>query len=305
MANLKPGEYPTIQSSHEARRLDAQHEVITKAAGYLLHPTITSALQTRFGNEASNTASDGQSQTLLIADIATGSAAFLLALSEPGSLPPSTQLVGFDVSDAQFPAKETLPKNISLSIHDAKMPFESSDHQKYDAVHLRFLTGGLSVEDWAVVARNVFDLVRKGGWVTWVEGDFGQMVHSLRGGQPGAEAKVLDTLFTRHGAEQVRRTAESAAVGCRGLPGILEEVGFEHVETDVFSSDRCAEDRGKLTRGLVDVTCAAMRMGLEKAGVGEDMLRREDELRERMLGEVDDGTYLRFDCYVHVARRPK
>ena len=55
-------------------------------------------------------------------------------------LPSACILDGFDISPSQFPAKEYLPRNISLHIADAFAEAPESLLGKYDVVHVRSLT---------------------------------------------------------------------------------------------------------------------------------------------------------------------
>ena len=84
---------PSTRSYHY--RLNLQHYLWKQQQGYLIHP----ALPTR-GEE------------LKIADIGTGTGIWLLDLAE--SLPPSTQLHGFDINLTQCPPKPWLPTNVQM-----------------------------------------------------------------------------------------------------------------------------------------------------------------------------------------------
>ena len=55
------------------------------------------------------------------------------------TLPPSTQLDGFDISGDQFPPAEWLPANVHLSTADAFAPVPEHMVGKYDVVHLRMM----------------------------------------------------------------------------------------------------------------------------------------------------------------------
>ena len=53
-------------------------------------------------------------------------------------LPQSALIDGFDVSAAQYPHRNWLPKNVHLHVHDAFAPFPPDRIGMYDIVNLRF-----------------------------------------------------------------------------------------------------------------------------------------------------------------------
>lgn len=63
-----------------------------------------------------------------------GFSIWLIELAE--KLPPTAQLDGFDISTAQFPAPEWLPKNVNLTKLDAFAPIPEYLIVKYDIVHV-------------------------------------------------------------------------------------------------------------------------------------------------------------------------
>lgn len=59
---------------------------------------------------------------------------WLIELAE--KLPSTAQLDGFDISSAQFPAREWLPKNVNLTNLDVLAPVPEHLIAKYDIVHI-------------------------------------------------------------------------------------------------------------------------------------------------------------------------
>ena len=84
------------------------------------------------------------SEPLRIADIGAGTGVFPIELSQQL---PNANIVGFDISNAQFPPVQWLPLNVSLHVHDAFMPFPEHHIGKYDIVHVRFFVTLLKSED--------------------------------------------------------------------------------------------------------------------------------------------------------------
>jgi SAM-dependent methyltransferase len=147
----------------ESERLDLQHEFLKKTLGYLLHPRTSPSL----------------SHSARIADVATGTGVVCIDLAR--TLPSSCQLDGFDISASQFPPVEKLPRNVRLQVLDAKGSVPSDMRGKYDIVIIRYLVAAMGPQDWEVVARNAFMLLKPGGWLQWMEADVGQAITLIRG----------------------------------------------------------------------------------------------------------------------------
>ena len=85
--------------------------------GYLLHPSIPI-----------------YKEGLQIADVACGTGIWLLDVAR--TLPASAKLDGYDISSEQFPAKEWLPKNVTLKTLNALDSVPDTLRGKYDIVHI-------------------------------------------------------------------------------------------------------------------------------------------------------------------------
>lgn len=149
-------------------RLNLQHYQWKDALGYLLHPSIPITKD---------------QQNLKIADIETGTGyeprthclffcsgqiantpedprIWLLDLAR--DLPASTQLDGFDISTAQYPAKEHLPPNVHLRILDILASDPPKDLQnQYDIVHIRLFIGVVCHGDPMPLLLNLVKLLRE------------------------------------------------------------------------------------------------------------------------------------------------
>jgi hypothetical protein len=71
-------------------------------------------------------------------------------------------VVGFDMSDQQFPPAWTLPKNLSLEVRSVLQPLPEKFAATFDIVHVRFLAGGLvGKEDYMKVISFLAGLLSK------------------------------------------------------------------------------------------------------------------------------------------------
>ncbi|MCJ1416979.1 hypothetical protein MMC32_003318 [Xylographa parallela] len=133
-------------------RLNCQHLLWKANTGYLLHPEIP--------------VTDG----LRIADIGTGTGMWPIEVSK--TLPPSTQLDGFDISGDQFPPAEWLPANVHLSTADAFAPVPEHMVGKYDVVHLRMMVIVVKgPKELEALMSNLVLLLKPGGYLQWSDCD--------------------------------------------------------------------------------------------------------------------------------------
>jgi hypothetical protein len=117
-------------------RLIEQHDWLKRLLGCNIHPTIPT-----------------NTPGLRVADVATGTAIWLLDLAK--MLPSDTQLYGFDISTAQFPAPEARPSNVFLYEQSVTRPFLEEYHGFFDIVAVRLITAGLRGEDWDAAVKNL------------------------------------------------------------------------------------------------------------------------------------------------------
>jgi chemotaxis methyl-accepting protein methylase len=128
------------------RRLNIQHDIITKSFKFLIHPTILSSL-----------VANADGHKIRIADFATGTAIWpievtkLFAENYPDV---KVKVHGTDISSAQFPA-ENVPQNVELKRHDILKPFKERYLEKYDFIHVRSLVLVLGDDQWKEVLENL------------------------------------------------------------------------------------------------------------------------------------------------------
>ena len=70
---------------------------------------------------------------------------WLFELSE--SLPESTQLHGFDISDEQYPPACSRPNNVQLFVSDVQQGPPEHLQNTYDLVHVRLFLGVVKMDD--------------------------------------------------------------------------------------------------------------------------------------------------------------
>ncbi|KAH8680793.1 S-adenosyl-L-methionine-dependent methyltransferase [Xylariales sp. PMI_506] len=267
-------DYRLSREPTESKRLDEQHRLYIKSFGYLLHPLIVDRLP----------------PSPHIADIATGTAVVLRDLATEL---PMAQLHGFDISTKQFPAN--LPSNITLHIADCKRPFPPEFHGKFDVVHLRLLVVAMEPpQDWETVGRNVFALLKPGGALQWVEGQFSQRLSVLRQGL-GCTTSALENLYeVAYDAAGRHRMAWNL----RGLKAILGKVGLVDITHEVISSDCFPENRALGTKLGIEVWHGSLKT---TGAVDSETL---EKMRLDAIRDGESGAYTRWDIHCYVAFKP-
>ncbi|KAI9678526.1 MAG: hypothetical protein M1822_007469 [Bathelium mastoideum] len=147
-------EYILPRDFEESVRLTAQHYLWTQHQGYHIHPSVNFP----------------KSEDIQVADIACGHCLWLLDAEASTRDAWKATWTGFDISSAQFPKAASLPSNVSLRTLDI-YDIPSELHEKFDLVHVRMLGFGVRDNDPLPVLRNLFALLKPGGWLQWDEGD--------------------------------------------------------------------------------------------------------------------------------------
>ncbi|KPI40185.1 uncharacterized protein AB675_11556 [Cyphellophora attinorum] len=275
-----PADYYMItRDPSEAARLDQQHRLVLNCQGYYFHPAISF---------------DASSPTH-VADLGTGSAAFLLGLAQ--HVHPDSQLHGFDIENTMFPPQSSLPANIRLHTADIKKPFEARWHGYFDIVHIASIQGEMRRDEWAVALKNAVTLLKPGGWLQWAESDFGVASrHAMRSAAPvgSAEASLCAVKEMRTETDQIERFSpfrpqildrltallidnarvQDCIYGYLNLHTLMADPavgGLESVNRDVFALDRY-DDGGECRRRSTAIFATAishMLQAREDAGFGD------------------------------------
>ena len=181
---------------------------------------------------------------------------------------------------------------------DFKEPPPSSEHHRYDVVHVRLLTAAMNPADWEVAVRNVSQLLKPGGALQWEECNFAHGRH-LRG-DPGSSvsaARFIGSLMR----ESLR---EKFSYGWSTLPQSMESAGLVHVGEDIVSSDRVVETREALTANGMVATFDWAKLMSKRGMPGSCSMDKLLELEEQARKDVSSGCYVRFDIHITLGFKP-
>ncbi|KXT04694.1 hypothetical protein AC578_2138 [Pseudocercospora eumusae] len=244
----------------------------SQRVGYLLHPDIEESLK----------------PNARIADMGTGTGIVVLDLAS--RLPATMSFDGFDLSPDQY--SQNLPANVSLKVLDAKATPPPEVRNRYDVIHLRYLNSAMNEKDWDIVTDNVFGMLKPGGWVQWLEADFGG-ARWLRN-EPRTKAQVHEELHSI-----MRPQIKHWSFAARELEEILMNRGFQDVRQEVTSTDRIPDMR----RAWSMVEIGAMTSffpNLKHDLSPEQCTEKINQLKE----EAQNDVYVRWNLHVWLGRKP-
>ncbi|KAF7197392.1 N-methyltransferase tcpN [Pseudocercospora fuligena] len=274
--------YTLPRNKSESSRLDLQHRLITTNAGFLLHPIIAAQLP----------------KDAKIADIGTGTGAWIEDLASLPTTPPTWTFHGYDISNSQFPSHGNEKCSYSiLNILSEEMPDELIG--AFDLVHLRYLILALTEKDWETVAKNVLKLLKPGGWIQWFESDFD--IHMIQS-SPNTSSSACTDLYS---AVLELSREQGKIIPNFGLKDVMvRNGGFVDVKEEVFATDRVSETRSETSRmalrALRDIAKVGIKRRAEKWREDEGWVERK---YEEAMREEEKGVYLRWDMHCVVGRK--
>ncbi|KAI0132891.1 S-adenosyl-L-methionine-dependent methyltransferase [Xylariales sp. AK1849] len=277
---MSGSKYLLNRDARESARLIDQHEWLKGLLGCNVHP----AISTKKG-------------ALRVADVATGTAIWLLDLAQ--TLPTDTQLYGFDISAAQFPAPEARPSNVSLHEHNVTNPFPEEYHGSFDMVAVRLITAGLRGDDWDAAVRNVSALLKPGGYLQWIEPVHSSLqVFNAKAGAPNSATRKAVDYFL----EAYKTTLYP---GPLQLPSLCQKYGLQDIVVEVFPTDHYPDfekvrDQGK---AFLSGALTAMLPFIVKDGSGGLTAEHVNDVVKRSMEELNGDLYLRSEMQFIVRRK--
>lgn len=218
-------------------------------------------------------------------------------MTETAKMSPSTyQFDGYDISDAQFMPKDELPSNVTLGIGDFKKPFPEDLQGKYDMINIRLIIISMGNDVWQSTLRNVLTLLKPGGAIQWIEGNF----FVSRGFRGTSEASTGGHYLTRIQKQLNGTLNKRFGFNFPDFTQMFEDNGLQDVEEDVLSTDRLPEQRPDFT----EIGLGAVTMGLKNlASIKEQGYWTEEEVaeyREKAIEDMKSGAYFRWDLHVSI-----
>ena len=250
-------------------RLNTQHALWLEILGYLLHPSIPLAI--------------GDPQGLSIIDVGTGTGNWLFGVHQQLKTP-FKQLVGADISDAQFPHKAWLPENVKLITLDALDPNGPPEElrEQFNIVNARYLCS--LVKDRPDQLLDFFSkLVKPGGYLQWGEPyNCDLAVESV-----GGPAEGLNFIVSR-----INATMDSAWLDLSDKD--MNPFGFE-----IIAMER-RKPHPWHRRSIVDNWCMLMDEFTPRLGWSAEEVK---EMNQKAVIEAEEGSYINVVVQNVVARK--
>ncbi|RHZ53460.1 hypothetical protein CDV55_103603 [Aspergillus turcosus] len=285
MATPSDAAYLLGRDPEESKRLNAQHAFLVDVIGSTpIHPSIpTTNLRS-------------------IADAATGTGIWLMdAANTLHNHHPrhNLSLHGFDISPAQFPFSSLkAPRHeIKLSVQDILQPFPKEHLGRYDLVHVRLLVGAMKEVDYPAAVRNLYDLLKPGGYLQWDDCDTTAFCTD--------DPTPIDTEMRQIIVDAVEKLGL-----CGNAPQYLHQLAAETGFVDARLYANSTADKPHLREPartwLMQVLRALMPHAMVKSGEVEDE-KKAIERAERLVEEFGrhcTSALPLVNLYVLVARKP-
>ncbi|CAM1507709.1 Fc.00g045570.m01.CDS01 [Cosmosporella sp. VM-42] len=277
---MADSKYLLSRDARESARLIDQHDWLKSLLGCTVHPGIPI-----------------NKPALRVADVATGTAIWLLDLAK--TLPSDTQLYGFDISAAQFPAPEARPSNVFLYEHNVTQPFPEEYHGTFDIVAVRLITAGLRGDDWNAAVSNVSMLLKPGGYLQWIEPIHSNMqVFNSKPGAPNSATREAVGYF-------LEGYKKLLYPGPLQLPELFQKYELEDIAMEVFPTDHCPDLEKVRSQGkaFLSGACTTMIPFIVKDGSGGLTAERVKNVVQKSMEELDGDLYLHSEMQLIVTRK--
>jgi hypothetical protein len=217
----------------------------------------------------------------------------LKAISAKSPNPDSNTYVGTDINTRFFPTGH--PSSFQFYQHNVAEPWPESEHNKYDIVYQRLSLPGAAPESLAKAVKNLFDLVKPGGWIQLVEAEqlgpdsgpvFEQFLDLVKlvfdtTGAGWKYAFAMREWVTAAGAEEIGETSVDMAFGAAHKNQELAEKGATCTAGAIGGLAMHVKSESHDPPYSFPANCATV-MGL-KTGLADEVL---DSMADRLLVEL-------------------
>ncbi|KAF7363768.1 S-adenosyl-L-methionine-dependent methyltransferase [Mycena sanguinolenta] len=228
-----------------------------------------------------------------VLDIGIGPGRWIMDLTT--SVDSSVPMVAVDIEPRLFPASP--PENIEFWIESVtKLPSDWTD--AFSLVYQWLLILALQVPQWPQATKEIFRVLRPGGWVQFAEST------------PWHEGKYPGKLSMEKLAAMYRRIAEARNlyVDCTyDIPKMLEETGFVDIQNESrmqLLGKRAGEISIEKAKNHVGVLRGIKTPVLEAGGYGYATSEAEDAIADALGKEWDKTPGSDEDFIITWARKP-
>lgn len=278
MGEQKPKDnYLLDRGGLASTRLSLQHYAFKRYQGWLLHPDVRASIPDQKG--------------LRIADLATGNAIWALEIAEEY---PDAEVVGTDISDAQYPPRMAWPSNLKLELGNLFEPVPEKYQNYFDVVHVRIIVAAIYNMDKDLLLRNILAMVKPGGYIQWDE----LIEPTILVVNPDLtiQNKMSEAVRQMYNVSAFRPATQWALT----LPKIFTQYGLENVvghKPEVKPSTLPLQTEA-LIMSFREILNFAIKNGLPNA---EEALKQAEQ---GMEGELGSGLMWAYAFLITVGRKP-
>lgn len=210
-------------------------------------------------------------------------------------VPEGVIIHGIDIEPRLFPKE--YPENVSFSVNSiTNLPKEWTGTFTY--VHQRLLVAGLRKEEWLVALKEIYRVLKPGGWVEF---------HEALADHEGPEE------YMNHAAHYLKHqvfTSKGLDIRINDrLPDLLKEAGFVEIVSDkkTFPLGKWAGKEAEvMARGASGFYRGLKKSVLEQGGFGRVSTEAEfDAVMDDLAGWWDTGSGIYFGYHAHTAQKPE
>ncbi|KAJ3575562.1 hypothetical protein NP233_g1012 [Leucocoprinus birnbaumii] len=228
-----------------------------------------------------------------VLDNATGNGVWLLELASKG--PKGAQYIGIDMQPRLLPPPSSTPSNVQFIVKSIlELPAEWTN--RFTFVHQRLLVCALRKKEWPQVLKEIYRVLKPGGWVQLTE---------VENWVAGPITRIVQTLVDKAG--QHRGTEGWPGLG-NPLVGHLKACGFQNIQliphnTPLGASE--GEDGSDGKNNIATIFNGIRSHVLECGGFGlVNSEEKYDELLAQVREEVDASQGGRIEWFVVYAQKP-
>ncbi|KAI9715108.1 MAG: hypothetical protein M1828_001043 [Chrysothrix sp. TS-e1954] len=218
-----------------------------------------------------------------IADIGTASGRTLFQLAE--TLHTVGRLDGFDISSKHFHSLDRPEQgSVTLYEHDARKPFPTRFRGLYDVVCMQNMFADLEEGEWALVARNITEILKPSGVLQLSEPELRRVWQST------LNTPLRDNYLRAVYHSWVQYSFGRRAYGLENLRGVPVCLGYKIVQRDQLSFPMSTESLATCERVLYEAWLGARTMS-DDSGILKTMKRA-------MLNEVCQKSVRHDRCVI-------
>jgi hypothetical protein len=192
---------------------------------------------------------------------------------------PAAEVIGIDISNAQFPAPRTCPENCSFYILDMMQPVDQDYKGCFDVINVRLLAGSLEGKDFTPIIDNLLQMLKPNGWIQWL--DISSPV--IRAYDYRAPSAIPEWRLPSSITTQLPLFIKSVEWFDK-LPALLKQRGFMDIERY-----ECPPKESTLKYEADNTALVMMELRQSHPGVEPAAAQKFNDAIAEMLVEIQDG----------------